>query len=279
LKEMAENKRNIATSAAAAEHYDAYYYAHDCGRPYHRDAEWLAFFGKVAEYIDTDLHPQTVLDAGCAMGFLVETLRARGIEAYGIDISSYAIQNVHESVRDFCQISSIMVPFPRNYDLITSIEVLEHLSPVQSREAIANFCQHTDRVLFSSTPLDYRETTHINVQPPEYWAELFAKQGFIRDVDYDASYLTPWAGLFCRVDLSVPRLVRDFERRCWLLQHEASELRLALTEARKSLKCYEQETIMLRAEVENLEVQVAGFKNGRLMRLLLGVQSWRQKLG
>lgn len=27
--------------------------------------------------------------------------------------------------------------------------------------------------------------SHINVQPPEYWAQLFARQGFFRDVDFD----------------------------------------------------------------------------------------------
>ncbi len=260
-----------------AHQYDAYYYAHDCGRPYQRDEAWLAFFAKVAEYIEVDLHPQSVLDAGCAMGFLVEKLRERGVEAYGIDISEYAIQQVHESVRPFCQVGSITVPFSRRYDLIVSIEVLEHLPPAQAREAIANFCQHTDQVLFSSTPLDYREVTHINVQPPEYWAELFAKQGFIRDVDYDASFLTPWTGLFRRADVNIPCLVRDFERRCWLLQREASELRMALGEARAALKGYEQDADTLRAEIRRLEEQVAGFKNGRLMRLLLGVQNWWRK--
>ncbi len=258
--------------------YDAYYYAHDCGRPYQRDEVWLAFFAKVAECIDIDLRPRTVLDAGCAMGLLVEKLRERGIEAYGIDISEYAIQNVHESVRDFCQVGSITAPFPRRYDLIVSLEVLEHLPAVQAREALSNICQYTDQVLFSSTPLDYREVTHVNVQPPEYWAELFAKQGFLRDVDYDASFLTPWAGLFRRAESTIPQLVRDFERHCWLLQYEAFEVRAALAIARESLKHYEQETAMLRTQVENLEAQVKGFENGRLMRLLLGVQNWWRKL-
>ena len=263
---------------AAAVQYDAYYYAHDCGRPYQRDETWLNFFAKVSKYIEADLSPQTVLDAGCAMGFLVEKLRERGIEAYGLDISEYAIQQVHASVRPFCQVGSVTQPFPQRYDLIVSIEVLEHLSPLQAREAITNFCQHTEQILFSSTPLDYREATHFNVQPPEYWAELFARQGFIRDVDYDASFLTPWAGLFRRVDVEIPALVRDFERRWWRLQQENSELRAALIEDRASAKDWEQEQAALRAEIQRLETQITGFRNGRLMRLLLGLQNWRRKL-
>ena len=58
--------------------FDAYYYAHDCGLPYERNEHWLNFFGWIAERITRDINPKTVLDAGCAMGSLVEGLRARG---------------------------------------------------------------------------------------------------------------------------------------------------------------------------------------------------------
>src|SRR6476661_8245522 len=77
--------------------YGRYYYRHDCGVPYERNDHWLDFFGKIADAIIRDLRPSSVLDAGCAMGFLVEALRARGVEAWGIDISEYAISKVDES--------------------------------------------------------------------------------------------------------------------------------------------------------------------------------------
>ena len=44
------------------------------------------FFDWIAERITRDINPKTVLDAGCAMGFLVEGLRARGVEAWGVDV-------------------------------------------------------------------------------------------------------------------------------------------------------------------------------------------------
>jgi SAM-dependent methyltransferase len=264
-----------AHAAFREEIYDAYYYAHDCGRPYQRDAEWLAFFGGVADCIVSDLQPRTVLDAGCAMGFLVEKLRERDVSAFGIDVSAYAIQQVHESVRPYCQTASITEPLPQKYDLIVNIEVLEHLTTFEARAAIPNLCRHTDRILFSSTPVDYREVTHLNVQPPEYWAELFAREGFIRDVDYDASYITPWAALFRRAgSASIPDLVRGYERRGWLLQHESVELRAALSDLRETLKEVEQEKRALLAEVERLESVVAGFSQGRVMRMLAKIQGW-----
>jgi O-antigen biosynthesis protein len=222
-------------SPKIADSFDAYYYAHGCGRPYQRDDEWLGFFDKIAARIASDIGPASVLDAGCAMGFLVERLRARGVEAFGIDISEYAIGNVHESVRPFCWAGSVAVPFPRRYDLIVTIEVLEHMPPDEAERAVANFCQHTDDILFSSTPNDYKEASHVNVHPPEYWAVLFARQGFFRDVDFDGSFLAPWATRFRRRSDPPPRLISDYERKYWLLWKENADLRALAVETRDEL--------------------------------------------
>ena len=206
-------RRSTGGPAIGDESFDSYYFEHCCGRPYRRDDHWLSFFGAIADRIATGVQPRRVLDAGCAMGFLVEALRVRGVEAEGIDLSTYAIDRVHESVREFCRQGSIADEFPDHYDLIVTIEVLEHMPPRESEAAIANFCRHTDDVLFSSTPGDYREPSHINVRPPEQWAELFARHGFYRDVDFDASFITPWAVRFRRSAEPVPRIVAGYERR------------------------------------------------------------------
>jgi hypothetical protein len=91
------------------------------------------------------------------------------------------------------------------------------------------------RALFSSTPLDYKEATHVNVQPPEHWAELFARHSLYRDVDFDAGFITPWAARFRRSGQSVHRVVRDYERKLWLLRREATELRARVMEMRDEL--------------------------------------------
>ncbi len=127
--------------------FDANYFEHGCGRPYKRDDHWLGFFDAIAERIATDLQPKTVLDVGCAMGFLVEKLRERGIESYGIDISEYAIANVHPNIKPYCQLASVMDPFPRNYDLVVCIEVLEHLYQEDAPGAVENLCKYSSRTL------------------------------------------------------------------------------------------------------------------------------------
>ena len=178
--------------------FDSYYFATGCGRPYQRDDHWLSFFDQIAGRLVSDIQPASVLDAGCAMGFLVEMLRKRGVEAYGVDISDYAIENAAPEIQDSVWVGSVTDPLPRKYDLIVTIEVFEHLSKEVAEQAVENLCQSSDDILFSSTPLDYKEATHFNVQPPEYWAEQFARHGFYRDVDFDATFLTPWAIRFRR---------------------------------------------------------------------------------
>lgn len=205
--------------------YDEYYYATGLGYPVSRTREWLAFFDRIAYNIQEGINPTSVLDAGCAMGLLVEVLRNRGIETFGIDISEYAIGQVIPEVKPFCQVASILDPFPRRYDLIVTIEVLEHIPANLAEKAIANLCAHTDDVLFSSTPLDFNEPSHINAQPVEHWAELFARQGFFRDMDFDGSFLTPWAIRFRKQSVTVTRLVREYERRDWRIWKENADLR------------------------------------------------------
>ncbi len=215
--------------------FDAYYFAHCCGRPYARDKEWLDFFGTIADRIVADFAPTTVLDAGCAWGFLVEALRARGVDAHGIDISEFAISQVTPDVAPFCKVGSIVEPFGTRYDLIVTMEVVEHMPPLEADRAITNLAAHTDRVLFSSSPFDLREPTHQSVRPSEGWAEAFARQGLFRHVDYDAGYVTPWAVLYERETLTMPALVRQYERWGFARDHAAREARAQALETQAKL--------------------------------------------
>lgn len=226
----------MAAPSQDADRFGAAYYATACGRPYCRNQEWLEFFGAMADRIVSDIHPRRVLDAGCALGLLVETLRARGVDARGIDISSYAIASAAPGVAPYLREGSIAGEFDDHYDLIVSIEVVEHMAAAEAEAAIANICRHTGDVLFSSSPLDYRETTHVNVRPPEYWAEQFARHGFVRDVDFDASFVTPWAVRFRKSAEPLHRVVAGYERVLAPLVRERAELRQGLMAMEEELR-------------------------------------------
>jgi glycosyltransferase involved in cell wall biosynthesis len=193
--------------------YDEDYYETSCGLPYRRDVEhWQQFFSTVAKSIVGTLQPHLVLDVGCATGMLVEALRTEGVDARGVDVSTWAIENVPESLRPYCKEGTITEEIDGMYDLITCIEVAEHLPSFVVDEAIANLCRHADAVLFSSTSDDFDEPTHLNVEPAGYWSRLFVLNGFLRDVDYDASFLAPHAILYRKTDADIEDVVYEYER-------------------------------------------------------------------
>lgn len=221
--------------------FNEYYYRNCCGQPYDRNETWLRFFGLVADRIVADINPRTVLDAGCAIGLLVEALRDRGVDARGVDISSFAIESVPEPLRPYCAEGSIAEPFGQRFDLIVCMEVLEHMPAGEADRAIANIAAHADDVLFSSTPFDYREPTHVNVRMPEDWAEAFARHGFHRDVDFDASFITKWAVRFTRRGVPAHRIVRDYERRFWPLRTAEQDARAYSLDLQQRLEALEKE--------------------------------------
>lgn len=230
------------------------------------------FLTGIAKQIVSDFHPKTVLDAGCAMGHLVAALRDLGVEAYGVDVSEYAIANVREDICPFCRTASLSENFPadlpQHYDLVVTIEVLEHLYAEDGQKAIANLCKHADTVLFSSTPDDFEERTHVNVQQREYWAKLFFEQGFTDDINYRPRYLTPYASLF-RKNTDLVRQIEDYERNIRMTEGEYAKNAAYLNQAvqdkethiqnltithdteRKAWNAQESEYIRVQQELEN----------------------------
>lgn len=213
----------------------------DYGSAYYNDAHlggvgdygwesehWRGFFTMVADRIIGVMSPRTVLDVGCAKGMLVQGLTARGVDAYGFDISEHAIETAHADVRDRLYVGSATEPIGRRYDLITCIEVLEHMAPEDAQKAIDVMTEASDRILFSSSPGDFDESTHINTNQTAQWAAWFAERGYYRRTDLDASFLVPWAIFFEKGDLAPRSIVHRYETRLGPLREEVDAKREAL---------------------------------------------------
>jgi hypothetical protein len=196
---------------------------------------WRTFFSGVAERIVGLLAPATAWDVGCAKGLLVQALAERGVDSRGSDISEYAVKGAHPDVVDRLTVHSATEPIPGRYDLVTCVEVLEHMAPEDAQRAIDVMCDATDRILFSSTPNDFGEATHVNVHPTAQWAAWFAERGFYRDVDADVTFLAPWAVLFERVELPARSIVERYERLLAPVRDEVVEKRKALLDAQRRL--------------------------------------------
>ncbi|TMK87683.1 MAG: class I SAM-dependent methyltransferase [Actinobacteria bacterium] len=207
--------------------FGSYYFSHNFGIPYERNEYWLSFFGDVADRLIRRFQPRTVLDAGCAIGLLVEAFRVRGVEAYGFDVSKFALEQTDESVAPYCRHASLSEGLPSDlpdrYDLVTCIEVIEHIPVAEETDAMRTLLSASDRIFFSSSPVDYGEATHVNVHQPEYWAVRFAELGFVRDVDaVNLLPAAPWASVFERRDASPLSLIEHYERAFWKAQFEAA---------------------------------------------------------
>ena len=214
-----------------SERYGREYYEQYCSGEdkvsYEEAGKIQEFLKSAAKKIADDLHPATVLDAGCAMGYLVAALRDCGVEAYGVDISEYAISRVREDIRPYCAAGSLANPlpenFPKRFDLIISIEVLEHLYEVDGKAAIENFGRLSDCVIFCSSPDIFDETKRVNVQQREYWARLFASEGFYDDLSYRPLYLADYAVCYRR-RADWLQQVEDYERNIRIMDERYKEI-------------------------------------------------------
>jgi SAM-dependent methyltransferase len=253
---------------ATNDYTNCYYacYGSDSEQEYSWDsAEWRAFFTLVANKVVSLIGPARVFDVGCARGLLVQALVEAGVDAHGTDISETAVASAHPDVRGRLSVANAVDPIDGSWDLVSCIEVLEHLAPNDADRAIANMCAATERVLFSSVPGEYAEPTHVNVRSPADWAASFAERGFFRRTDLDVSFLTPWAVLFERADLDVRAVVHRYEAYAYPMRVEVLDKRAALLEAHRTISRQhdepEAETAALEAEKAALQAQISEFKH------------------
>lgn len=275
-------------SEILASSYDRAYYQHYCGDiPYERNDHWLVFFHNIADHIVRSLRPRRVLDAGCAKGFLVEALWERGVETYGIDLSEYAISEVRLDMQPYCRRASLTEPIDGRFNLVTCFEVLEHIASEDAREVIRNLASVTDTILFSSTPVELTEPTHINVQPTIAWLRLFAENGFAPDLGFDAAFVAPHAFLLRRVTEPYPdevlilfsELIRykltltDRHRQLDHLHNQVKDLQSGKQAADADVSTLNHQAHLLRVERDQQEIEVT-----RLSTQFREFESAHQKL-
>jgi 2-polyprenyl-6-hydroxyphenyl methylase/3-demethylubiquinone-9 3-methyltransferase len=117
----------------------------------------------------TELAGATVLDVGCGGGILAEAMARRGARVTGIDLSDKALRvaqlHLHESKLDIRYEKSSVEDYAGEFDLVTCMELLEHVpQPASMVAACARLVRPGGRVFFST----------INRNPKSY---LFAVVG------------------------------------------------------------------------------------------------------
>lgn len=261
-----------------AELLAGYYLGHSNRQLVQRDQAWMGFFDHIADHIADEIRPSTVLDVGCAKGLLVEALRQRGIEAFGAEIFEPDLRKVPLEIRPYCWAGPVTGSFPQRYDLIVCLEALRNLPSHEAEQAVVNFCQHSSDVLFSSISPDDEGSISKNAYPPEYWVELFARRSFCRDLDFDASFISPWAIRFRKISEPPTRVIVAYEQRVCMLEREGQLRRELNIELRNELMAKEAQLMAKEAQLRNWETRWAILEGSIGWALLNGLQRFRARL-
>ena len=151
---------------------------------------------RMAHYMVSELpinRDQTILDFGCAKGFLPHALRVLDYEAYGVDVSEYAIEHAPTEIRPFCRhikgCDDVNL-FDRQYDWMLSKDVFEHLTEGEVRLLMERAQSYINK-MFVVIPLasdDHSgkyivpsydgDITHVIAKTLQWWRDLFEQSGW-----------------------------------------------------------------------------------------------------
>ncbi len=111
-------------------------------------------FHVVARLARDLLKVERALEVGCARGFLVLALLKAGIEAWGIDLSEYAVKTAPPEVRDRLKVLDVLeADFPEGaFDLVLALEVLEHIPLGEIGKVVEVLRSSTSRYLWATIP-------------------------------------------------------------------------------------------------------------------------------
>lgn len=149
----------------------------------------------VADSILARFAPRSVVDVGCGTGVLIARLRERGVEVRGLEHARSALRYCRERGLDVVE-ADLLAPgldgtgFGR-HDLAVCQEVAHQLPPKAAPRLVALLGQLADRMLFSSDS-GGSDRLPLNPQPPEYWIERFAGQGFRFDAAASEALRAEW---------------------------------------------------------------------------------------
>ena len=138
----------------------------------------------------------------------------------------------------------------------------------EAEAAIANFCRAYRRraVLVFAARLR-RNDPRQRARRRKYWAEQFARHGFVRDVDFDASFITPWAVRFRRNSEPMHRVVAGYERQHAPLVRERADLRARLAAMEAELKRTQQELIAAQSAIAERRDTIAHMEQSAFWKL------------
>lgn len=157
-----------------------------------------SYFNATAQHLITSLDlkatdslaARQVLDVGCAKGYLVKALRLKGIKAFGVDFSTYALAHSDPDTKNFLTRHNVITKnLVDQYDVVTCFDMMEHIPEVSAELVLKRIAKVATRaIVFNIGVTSYEDkdalnmdTSHINIKPREWWVKRFEKccPGFV----------------------------------------------------------------------------------------------------
>jgi SAM-dependent methyltransferase len=170
------------------------------------------------------VEPASVVDLGCGLGTWLAAFARHGVSDYiGVD-GDWVPREAMEIPAGHFVPARLDHPLElgRRFDLAVSLEVAEHLPERIAKRFVDTATGLAPVVLFSAAIPHQGGLHHLNEQWPDYWAALFAAEGFvvvdsIRSLVWSIPGVSYWykqnAFLYVRSDVLAerPRLARARE--------------------------------------------------------------------
>src|SRR5215469_4826110 len=127
---------------------------------------------------------RSVADFGCGHGAWLSVWAAMGVSVTGIDGPYVDERRLLIDAKAF-HAADLAAPIglARQFDLVQSLEVAEHLPAAKARQFVDTLTAHGPCVLFSAAVPGQGGENHLNEQPADYWREIFRDRGYAA-VDY-----------------------------------------------------------------------------------------------
>jgi len=164
---------------------------------YRYDGRWRPVARDIIDHFRLE-SGMRVLDVGCGKGFLVKDLMLEcpGLEAFGLDISHYALLSCPQEIVGRLHLGSAdSLPFPdRSFDAVLSINTIhnlarpdavtamreiERLSGGRAFVQVDSYLSPEQKEMFESWALTAQFHDY-----PEGWLRLFAEAGYSGDYDW-----------------------------------------------------------------------------------------------
>jgi SAM-dependent methyltransferase len=191
---IAERQESVPRERDVAKRFGREYFDGDRTQGYggyRYDGRWVPIAERMRDYYNLTAG-QSVLDVGCAKGFLMHDLRSvvPGLRVYGLDVSAYALERAMYDVRQFCvRGTAESLPYPDDaFDFVVSINTIHNLDRERCKQALREIervsRQHKYVQVDSWLNEDQRQNferwqlTAVTYSDPDGWRQLFDEAGY-----------------------------------------------------------------------------------------------------